>query len=348
MSSATSSSRIERFMNNVRESLKNANYYEGHQELRAIASRLVKQKKHERAVQLLYLGALELCQYHQWGSVADLTTYMVNIYIEEKVPVTEESKERVYEVFEKLAAATEYYPRVYEAAIQWTIGADKLAGKPNSVGDTQMHHFVGCILRNNGHYQEAEQHLLAGTPESPAVLGNLLFEWASRTSAEDYGLFIARGVLKYLAIGWYEAAGMCWKAFIARLAQAQPDLVSERTGGGSSGPVLPSKIGPVYYARNHELVNFVQLLLLAVERSTGSPASDSVRVFSSLRTAYEGRFGENAAVVHEIMDVIAQRYFGVVVQRQQSLFDIVNSLFAAPAPAPAAISGPGQPSEAMD
>ncbi|KAI8321778.1 hypothetical protein GQ54DRAFT_172831 [Martensiomyces pterosporus] len=343
MSSANS--RIERFMNNVRQSLKSANYYEGHQELRAIASRLVKQKKHERAIQLLYLGALELCQYHQWGSVADLTTYMINIYVEERVPVTEESKERVYDIFERLSTATEYYPRVYETAIQWSIGADRLAGKPNSVGDTQMHHFVGCILRSNVRYQEAEQHLLVGTPESPTVLGNMLFEWASRTDAEDYGLFIARGVLKYLALGWYEAAGSCWRAFIGRLAQAQPDLVKERASGGAL-PSLPSKIGPVYYAQRHELVNFVQLLLLTVERSNGSPSSDSTRIFNSLRGQYEARFGENAGTVHEIMDTVAQKYFGVVVQRQQSLFDIVNSLFAAPAPP--AIAGPSQPSEDMD
>ncbi|KAJ2750305.1 hypothetical protein IWQ56_007061, partial [Coemansia nantahalensis] len=75
-----SNPRSERFLSNLRQNLVDGNYYEGHQELRAIAIRLVKQKKHERAVQLLYLGALELCQYNQWGSVADLTAFMINIY----------------------------------------------------------------------------------------------------------------------------------------------------------------------------------------------------------------------------------------------------------------------------
>ncbi|ORX70298.1 hypothetical protein DL89DRAFT_204730, partial [Linderina pennispora] len=301
----------DRFMKNVRQSLKEANYYEGHQELRAIASRLVKQKKHERAIQLLYLGALELCQYHQWGSVADLTTYMINIYIDEKMPVTVESKERVYDIFEKLATATEYYPRVYETAIQWSIAADRQAGVAESVGDTQMHHFLGCILRGNARYTDAEQHLLVGTPESPAVLGNMLFEWASRTSCADYGLFAARGVLRYLAIGWYEAAVSCWKAFAGRLAQALPDRVQERSEA-------VTKIGPVYHVQGHELANFVQLLLLAVERSDGKPSSQAARVLAELRQQYVPLFGENAQTASELIDAVAAKFFGVVVQKQQS------------------------------
>ncbi|KAJ2485821.1 hypothetical protein IWW37_005828 [Coemansia sp. RSA 2050] len=313
-------SRIERFIKNLRQSLNEGNYYEGHQELRAIASRLVKQKKHERAIQLLYLGALELCQYHQWGSVADLTSFMINIYVEEKVPVTDESKERVYDIFEKLSHATEYYSRVFEAAIQWSI---KELG--NGVGDTQMHHFVGCILRNKARYQEAEVHFLVGTTESPVALGNMLFDWAVRTETKDFGVFVARGVIKYLAMGWYEAACACWKAFIGRLAQAQPDAVVERTDA-----TVTSKIGPVYFASSHELVNFVQLLLLTVERGQASPGSLSAGIFGSLRKQYEGRFGVNAEVVHDLLDEIAQKYFGVVVQRQQSIFDIVGSLFAPP------------------
>ncbi|KAJ2482521.1 hypothetical protein IWW56_001037 [Coemansia sp. RSA 2131] len=318
---ASSNPRIERFMTNLRENLVDGNYYEGHQELRAIAIRLVKQKKHQRAIQLLYLGALELCQYNQWGSVADLAAFMINIYVEEKVPVTDESRERIYDIFEKLSQATEYYPRVYQAAIQWSIGA-----MGNKVGDTQLHHFIGCILRNKMRFQEAEQHFLVGTPESPAALGNMLFDWVERTGTADHGLFIARGVLKYLATGWYEAACLCWKAFIARFAQTHSNSVAERTGDRA----LPSNIGTNYYITGHELVNFVQLLLLTIERSDGSPSSDSARIFGQLRKQYEPRFGINAEVVHNLLDAVAEKYFGVVIQRQQSLFDIVNNLFAAP------------------
>ncbi|KAJ1819217.1 hypothetical protein LPJ75_001235, partial [Coemansia sp. RSA 2598] len=312
-----SNSRIERFLNSLRENLTEGNYYEGHQELRAVASRFVKQKKHDRAIQFLYLGALELCQYNQWGSVADLSTFMINIYIEEKIPVTLENKERVYDILEKLSQATEYYPRVYESAIQWTVA------EMGGVGDPQMHHFVGCVLRNKGRYQEAEQHFLVGTPESPGALGTMLAEWALKTDATDYGLFVARGVLKYLALGWYEAACFCWRGFITRISSALPDKVSERTDNAS----LASKIGPVYYvSAPHVLVNFVQLLLLAVERADGNPGSDATRIFDSLRQKYVGSFGVNADTVHKLMDLIAEKYFGVVVQRQQSLFDLVNSL----------------------
>ncbi|KAJ2812156.1 hypothetical protein H4S07_001594 [Coemansia furcata] len=330
---SAANSRIERFINNLRQSLNEGNYYEGHQELRAIASRLVKQKKHERAIQLLYLGALELCQHRQWGSVADLTSFMINIYVEEKVPVTDESKERIYDIFEGLSQATEYYSRVYESAIQWSI---KELG--NAVGDAQMHHFVGCVLRNKARYQEAETHFLVGTAESPAALGNMLFDWAVRTETKDYGLLVARGVIKYLALGWYEAACACWKAFVGRLAQAQPDAVAERNDGA-----LASKIGPVYYVAGHELVNFVQLLVLTVERAQASPASQSAGIFGSLRMQYEAQFGVNREVVHELLDEVAQKYFGVVVQRQQSIFDIVGSLFAPPS-RPAVTNS----SEAMD
>ncbi|KAJ2341070.1 hypothetical protein GGF43_006257, partial [Coemansia sp. RSA 2618] len=275
---------------------------------------------HSRAIQLLYLGALELCQYNQWGSVADLTTFMINIYVEEKVPVCEESKERVFDILDKLSQATEYYPRVYESAVQWTIG---MGGK---CGDPQMHHFVACVQRNKMRFNDAEMHYLVGTSESPAALGNMLFDWAERTGTQEYGLFAARGVLKYLAMGWYEAACLCWRAFIGRLAHTHEGLVHERTGS-----TLVSKIGSVYQVDKYELVNFVQLLLLTVERADGEPGSDAARIFGQLRTRFEPRFGVNTDVVHSLLDAVAERYFGVVVQRQQSLFDIVNNLFAPPA-----------------
>ncbi|KAJ2703751.1 hypothetical protein FB645_003772 [Coemansia sp. IMI 203386] len=326
---SAANSRIERFLNNLRENLTDGNYYEGHQELRAIASRFVKQKKPLRAIEFLYLGALELCQYNQYGSVADLSSFMINIYIDEKIPVTLENKERIYDILEKLSKATEYYPRVYESAIQWTIG------EMGGVGDSQMHHFVGCVLRNKGRYQESEMHFLVGTAESPSALGLMLAEWAIKTDEGDYGLFVARGVLKYLALGWYEAACFCWRAFITRLSTVMPDKFAERSENASLG----SKISPVYYAAApHVLVNFIQLLLLTVERSDGSPGSNAVRIFDSLRQKYTGLFGVNSDTVNKLLDMVAEKYFGVVVQRQQSIFDLVNSLFAAPPSRPAITS----------
>ncbi|KAJ2884799.1 hypothetical protein IWW38_005384, partial [Coemansia aciculifera] len=256
-----------------------------------------------------------------------------------KVPVTDESKERVYEIFEKLSGATEYYSRVFESAIQWSMGA-----LGNGVGDSQMHHFVGCILRNKARYQEAEAHFLVGTSESPAALGLLLFEWASRSESKDYGVFVARGVLKYLAMGWYEAACSCWRAFVGRLAQAQPEAVAEK----KSESALASNIGPIYYLSGHELANFVQLLLLTVERADGSPSSESARIFGSLRKQYEGQFDVNAEVVHGLLDEVAQKYFGVVVHRQQSLFDMVSSMFAPPSRPAVTGSGNSNAAEDMD
>ncbi|KAJ1847308.1 hypothetical protein LPJ73_004289 [Coemansia sp. RSA 2703] len=111
------------------------------------------------------------------------------------------------------------------------------------------------------------------------------------------------------------------------MATVLPNLVFERSENAS----LPSKVGPVYYVSSpHELVNFVQLLLLTVERSDGNAASDATRIFDSLRRKYEASFGVNSATVGKLLDLIAEKYFGVVVQHQQSLFDIVNSLFSAP------------------
>ncbi|KAI9503159.1 hypothetical protein BX070DRAFT_143889 [Coemansia spiralis] len=319
---SASTSRIERFISNLRQNLKEGNYYEGHQELRAIAIRLVKQKKHSRAIQLLYLGALELCQYNQWGSVADLAAFMINIYVEEKLPVTSDNKERVYDIFEKLSQATEYYPRVYESAIQWTIG------EKHGVGDSQMHHIVGCIQRGKARYQEAEQHFLVGTAESPLALGSMLFDWAARTSPQhDLGLFIARGVLKYLALGWREAACLCYKAFAAKMAQALPAELEEQH---SDDQAVQSAFGPIYYCKTHVLFNFTQLLLLTVERSDGSPASDSTRILGQIRNQYGQAFGTNADTINELLDIVGEKFFGIVVHRQQSLFDIVNSLFASP------------------
>ncbi|KAJ1944308.1 hypothetical protein GGF37_002253 [Kickxella alabastrina] len=333
---SAANARTDRFLNSLRENLTSGNYYESHQELRALSMRLLKQKNHQRALEFLYLGALELCQYSQWNSVSDLTTLLISIYAENKLPVTQENKDRVYDIFEKLAHAKENYTRLFESAIQWTVKVD--GGR----GDEQMHHFVAGVLRLRGLYKEAEGHYLVGTVESPAALGSMLFGWAQETDARDYGLFIARGVLKYLALGWYDAACFCWRAFISRMSAAFPEILVDK-----SKPSLVSKIGPIYYVNGaHEQVNFVQLVLLTVERSDGSPRSDSARILGLLRREYENSFGVNAGVVHDLMDAVAEKFFGVVVQRQQSLFDIVNSMFAPQTSSRPAIAGNQE--DAMD
>ncbi|KAJ2647612.1 hypothetical protein GGH99_007945, partial [Coemansia sp. RSA 1285] len=155
----------------------------------------------------------------------------------------------------------------------------------------------------------------------------------------DYGLFVARGVLKYLALGWYDAACFCWKAFVAKLALALPDEVKQQQQ-------QQSKLSPVYYCSTQPLVNFVQLLLLSVERADGKPESPSTRVFIQIRNNYVSSFGdENGQTVNDLLDIVGEKYFGIVVHRQQSLFDIVNSMFAAPSSQPR-IQNPS--TEAMD
>ncbi|KAF9997337.1 hypothetical protein BGZ79_008961 [Entomortierella chlamydospora] len=77
------------------------NYYEAHQMYRTVANRYVKAQNYKDAIDLLHSGSLLLLKHNQAGSGADLGLYLIEVYNLDKVPVTEESREKNYEQAEQ-------------------------------------------------------------------------------------------------------------------------------------------------------------------------------------------------------------------------------------------------------
>ncbi|PVU86036.1 hypothetical protein BB559_004248 [Furculomyces boomerangus] len=309
--------RTTRILNNLIQNISDGKYYEGHQALRTVVNRYVKQKKFKDAIVLLYNGAKELSKSAQWGSVSDLILYLVKIYKEQEIEVNTESKERIHELMIEFPPNDKNIKNIIDNVINWTIDKTKLPG-----GDAQLHHLFGTILVQGENYHEAERHFLFGTVESSFALGQMLYNWADSCDEADYGLFVSRGVLQYLALGNAEYANNCLKSFLQFYKASGHDVEKkslESLGGSIS----------LEYAPDCPLINCCQLLVAVVQKSNGDPNSSATRVFSICRRRYSPLFGQNEQIFSRLFDDIAELYFGIMMQKQSNIFaDLMGSLFA--------------------
>ncbi|KAG0335665.1 hypothetical protein BG000_007334 [Podila horticola] len=179
MSAAKGTAKV---LQKLEKSVSEGNYYEAHQMYRTVANRYVKAHNYADAIKLLRSGALLLLQHKQVGSGTDLALYMVEVYNLDKVPVTEESRDRIFDL------------------------AD-LMDSENSQRKTFLQNAIS----------QAEAHLLVGTKESAEALGLVLFEWSELEPSHDKGAYLLRGVLQELAMRNLRDAHVVYSTFVERL-----------------------------------------------------------------------------------------------------------------------------------
>ena len=66
--------------------------YEAHQKARTFASRYVKARQFDTAIDVLFQSARELFKAGQIGSGMDLSSFLLDVYTTKEEPVTEESR----------------------------------------------------------------------------------------------------------------------------------------------------------------------------------------------------------------------------------------------------------------
>ncbi|CAG8486405.1 3691_t:CDS:2 [Acaulospora colombiana] len=142
----TSSKGTEKVLEKIKDSVESGNHYEAHQMIRTVCRRYVKQKKYDIAIDLLFSGVQTLLSQKQSGSGLDLSLYMMDVYIEGELQVSDESRDRVVQLLGLFPPEEPGRKRFIDSAVSWSI---KFGESPS--GDPKLHQFIAELLWKDNH-----------------------------------------------------------------------------------------------------------------------------------------------------------------------------------------------------
>lgn len=158
---------------------------------------------------------------------------------------------------------------------------------------------------------DAEKHLVLGTTESAETLARLEFEWYQNDDSHTAGIYASRAVFPYILIGNLRSANKAFLIFTSRLATSNPSLLSQEVSSASTDvrvyPSLP-------------LLNFISLLLVAIQRGSSDLFRDLTRHYAS--------HIEEVRIWDDALARIGEMYFGIKIPRQGNpLLDMMGNMF---------------------
>lgn len=291
-------------------------------------SSYVKAHNYKDAIDLLRSGSLLLLKHKQVGSGTDLALYLVEVYNLDKVPVTEESRDRIFDLADLMDAENSQRKTFLQNAISWSANNSEYKN-----GDPLLQHYIGLLFWKEKDFNQAEAHLLVGTQESAEALGLTLFEWSEQEPSHDKGAYLMRGVLQELAMRNLRDANTVFKTFVERLPAAY--LAADQK----------SPNGKTIQTFKSSLLNLTQMLLLACETGNAS-------IFKQIAAKYKPvlAIDENFGA---LMTTIGELFFNIRAPKQANMLaDLMSSLFSGPPPAASASSRPtlgqGAPQPAIE
>jgi hypothetical protein len=116
-------------------------------------------------------------------------------------------------------------------------------------------------------FYDAEAFLVQGVPSSAIMLGDMIFEWAQQGQHADYGYFLTRAVVLYLARGAFKDCEACIQQFFVNYNK------TEKVQGQDFRDI-------VYYETRMNLLNFAQVIVQVCKYG-------DQRVFDNLLIQYE-------------------------------------------------------------
>ncbi|KAI6782997.1 Golgi to ER traffic protein 4 [Emericellopsis cladophorae] len=300
------SSKVDRIVARLQEKITDGDYYEAQQQTRVAASRYIKQKNWDSAIDILHNVAQSLLKAQQGGSASDLCIMMVDVYKQAETKPDATSKGRLLTCLRLFQAAEPTRKKFIQEMMGWSA---KFGEYP--AGDPDLHHVAGSIYAEEHEPYEAERHLVIGTKDSAEVLAKMEYTWYKESDAHTAPHYAARGILPYLLVGNVRAANTTYRLFTSSLSSDNAGLnVQDVSTASSDIRIFPSL----------PLLNFLGLLLLAIQR--GSP-----EVFRGLLSKYATQINEVDGWA-EPLEMIGQMYFGIQKPRQSNpLMDMMSGLF---------------------
>ncbi|KAJ9665010.1 hypothetical protein H2201_004874 [Coniosporium apollinis] len=323
-------SKIEKTIARQQQKIEEGQYYEAHQQLRVIASRYVKQSNWDAACDLLFSGAQLLLKAGQGGSGGDLCLFLVDTYNKAELKPDAASKGRLLALLRAFPPDEPTKKRFVTDMIAWS---SKFGEYP--AGDPELHHVAGTLYADEDEAYDAERHLVLGTRDSPERLARLEYDWYTEDEPHTAPLYVARAVLPYLLTGNMRSANQSMLLFTGRL---------QKEKGGLGGQEVSSPKSEIRVYPSLPLLNFLSLLLLAVQRG-------SADLFRQLKSHYAVHLKE-VGTWDEALAQIGEMYFGIKIPSQTNpLMDMMGNMLMggglggapkpkskrveAPAPAPA-------------
>ncbi|KAF2205143.1 DUF410-domain-containing protein [Delitschia confertaspora ATCC 74209] len=305
-------SKIEKTIQRQQEKIANGEYYEAHQQLRVISARYTKQNNPSAAADILYSGALSLLKAGQGGSGADLSLLLLDVWTKAEVKPDADTKGKVLGLLRAFPKGEPTRKRVIGEAIGWSA---KLGEYP--AGDPELHHVAGTLYAEDLEPYDTERHLLLGNLSSASTLASLEYSWYTADAPHTAPLYAARGVLPYLITGNLRAANKFQLHFTTSLQTNTPITTTPISTSSSELRVYPSL----------PLLNFLSLLLLAVERG-----ANSVDMFRMLKSHYREQLNDKeggaGGMWDEALEQIGEMYFGIRAPRQGNpMMDMLGSMF---------------------
>lgn len=306
-------SKVDRIVARLQEKITDGDYYEAQQQTRVAASRYIKTKNWESAIDILYNVAQSLLKAGQGGSGGDLCIMMVDVYKQAELKPDSAAKGRILTCLRLFGAEEPTRKKFISEAMGWSA---KFGDYP--AGEPELHHVAGTIYAEEHDTYEAERHLVLGTKDSPEVLFKMEYTWYREGEAHLAPHFAGRAVLPYLLVGNVRAANTCYRLFTSALSNDNPALgVQDVSSASSDIRIFPSL----------PLLNFLGLLLLAIQRA-------APEVYKGLVSKYATQINETAAWA-EPLEMIAEMYFGITKPRQSNpLMDMMSGLFGGGGAAP--------------
>ncbi|CAK7267305.1 hypothetical protein SEPCBS119000_002474 [Sporothrix epigloea] len=299
--------KIEKIISRMQARISEGQYYEAQQQTRVIAARHIKAANWPAAIDILFNVAQALLKAGQGGSGGDLSLFLVDVYTQASLKPDATSRGRILVCLRLFATEEPTRKKFISEAIAWS---SKFGEYP--AGDPELHHVVGSLYASEHEPYEAEHHLLTGTKDSPSVLGRLEYTWYKQDDAHTAPLYAARAVLPYLLLANVRAAKESFHVFTTALLAENPSLATKDVTSNSAEARVFLSL---------PLLNFLSLLLLAVQR--GSP-----ELYHQLIRQYTSQLREVGSW-KDSLETIAEMYFRIQRPRQSNpLFDMMGSLFS--------------------
>ncbi|KAF3483614.1 DUF410 domain-containing protein [Arthroderma uncinatum] len=314
-------SRIDKTIARQQEKIAAGAYYESHQQLRVIAARYIKQSNYDAAANILSGGAKALLQAGaQQGASAsggDLAIMLVlEVYNKAEWEVADdetgkERKQRLIELLQEFPPEEPTRKRYINEIISWSSKFGDLER-----GDPELHHAIGSIHAQENEPYDAERHFAFGTVESAEALACLEYNWYTYDAMHTAGIYCCRAVFPYLLTGNILNANKAFLVFTRRLSTSE-------SGSALSVQEVSSKQNDVRMYPSLPLLNFTNLLLLAIQRGTPD-------LFRQLLKQYEPHIKEAGGWDHALAH-IGELYFGIKIPKQSNpLMDMMGMFFGGP------------------
>lgn len=279
-------------------------FYEAHQTLRTIANRNVRSKAFQDAISLLYYAAQILLKSSQPATGSDLTSYLIEVYIDSETTVNNESKSKLIELLSLFDPSEPTLKTVAIEVINWSI---KFGEHP--LGDPDLHHIVGSkFVQNHELAYEAEKHLLLGTSDSYPLYLELIWSWyLDDSEPKDIELYIRRIVLNYLCVQNFKSSRDSLNTLISRFIERS--VSSKFTKLEQNGT-------PLFIFEEYPVLNFLQLLLVTIQ-------AEDKENFKRL----VGRYFKYLNELEGTLEAIGELYFGIVAPKQTNVLQNLMSGF---------------------